>query len=147
MDMNENTELTTSLNLPPERQILFVSTSSNQIRYTEETLINLITLVHELRNEVKNLMIKKVVEDEQLPTEIVTAAVYNHMKKNHKLGRPPMEGEIKDAISKTRTMYQAADYIGISVYTLKRYCRLYENVRSGGTPLWKPTRGKKPSLE
>ena len=139
MDMNENTELTTSLNLPPTSSVL------NQTRYTEETLINLITSIHELRNEVKNLMIKKVVEDEQLPVEMVTSAVYEHMKKNHKLGRPPMEEEIKDAIRKTRTMHQAADYLGTSVYTLKRYCRLYENVRSGGTPLWKPTRGKKPS--
>lgn len=142
MYMNENTELTPGLsNTPPSSP----SSSSLQTPYTEETLINLITTVNELRNEVKDLMIKKMVKDEQLPAKTVASVIADHMKKNHKLGRPPMEEEIKDAIRKTKTMQQAANYIGISVSTLKRYCKFYENNRHGfvNAPLWKPTRGKK----
>ena len=55
-----------------------------------------------------------------------------------------MEAEIKDAITKTKTMKAAGDYLGISTTTLKRYCSLYEKNSEGGTTplrLWQPTRG------
>lgn len=111
--------------------------------YTDDEILSLVLAVNTLRNEVKSLMTNNLVEANGLPEEIVKPAVDSYFKKNHKLGRPPLEGEIKDAISKTKDMKAAADYLGVSIGTLKYYCRLYGNEASGGAPLWRPKRGSK----
>jgi hypothetical protein len=110
--------------------------------YSDKDIEALAITVNDLREEVRQLMIKKLTEDEAIPDTIAIPTVNEHIAKNYKLGRPPMESEIRDAISKTKDMVQASAYLGISVYTLKRYC-LYFSEASGGPPLWQPRRGRK----
>ena len=122
----------------------FPPTSSYLRHYTEEEITSLVMAIHSLKNDVKEIMINQAINSLQLPSEMVEPAVDSYMKRTYKLGRPPMEAEIKDAITKTKTMKAAGDYLGISTTTLKRYCSLYEKNSEGGTTplrLWQPTRG------
>src|ERR1035437_30096 len=117
----------------------------SQSHYTDDSIEALCVAVNALRNEVRDLMVNKAVESLQVPLEFIEPAVNEYVKKTYKLGRPPMEGEVLDAITKTKTMRQAAGYLGIAPSTLKRYAVLYENNHCGGVPLslWRPTRGTK----
>jgi hypothetical protein len=121
----------------------FSPIQASQRHYTEDEITSLVTAIRSLKNEVKDLMIKQAVNTLQVPLEVVEPAVKEYMRQSYKLGRPPLEGEIKDAITKTNTMKAAAEYLGVSVTTLKRYSQLYEKNSEGGTPLrlWQPTRG------
>lgn len=115
------------------------------------TLDALLIELNELKEKVKRLSVEKVVEELQVPIEVIRPMV----AKKFKLGHPPTEGEIRHAISKTRTMYEAAEYLGVSSMTLRRYCKLYDSQRDisiggesivggeGERLLWKPTRGSK----
>lgn len=127
----------------PTKSIDLSAPIDPQSSYTNDEILSLVIAVNTLKNEVKNLMVSKVVETNQIPEEIVKPAVNSHFKKNHRLGRPPLEGEIRDAITKTKDMKAAADYLGVSPQTLKYYCRLYGNVGPGGSSLWRPKRGSK----
>ena len=133
--------------IPSDLSASFTSSIPTQKHYTEDEITALVTAIHNLKNEVKELMIKQAINEFQMPSELVVPAVDSYMKQNYKLGRPPMEAEIQDAISKTKTMKAAADYLGISTTTLRRYCTLYQKTSEGGTTLslWRPTRGTKVS--
>ena len=117
--------------------------------------------LRELREQVKALWRKELEEQMQLPAEITEPIVEERFKKK-RLGRPLMEGEIRDALSRYKTMAAAARYLGVHLDTLKKYCRLYDGQRvvggsgdlsAGGYPrlaiggssdlLWRPTRGTK----
>ena len=115
--------------------------------YTDNNLEALCIAVNSLRNEVQALMINKAINELQIPSEIIEPVIEDITKEKFKLGRPPLISEIQDAITKTKSMRGAAEYLGISISTLKRYCLLYENNSGGGgtTPLrlWQPTRGTK----
>ena len=123
----------------------FSPIQASQRHYTEDEITSLVTAIRSLKNEVKDLMIKQATDTLQVPLEVVEPAVKEYMRQSYKLGRPPMEAEIQDAITKTNTMKAAAEYLGVSITTLKRYCSLYEKNSEGGTPLrlWQPTRGNK----
>jgi len=99
----------------------------------------------------------EVEKQTQLPKEIIEPIVEERFK-GKRLGRPLMEGEIRDAFNKVKTMVGAAKYLGVTPDTLKKYCRLYDEhnaaggseiLSAGGTlhlpegPLWRPTRGTK----
>lgn len=109
--------------------------------YTDAEIEALAISVLELRNQVKSLMVTKGIEATMAPASLVTPIVNDYFKQKYKLGRPPTEGEIKHAISKTKDMRQASEYLGISIYTLKRYCLYF--AEAGGSPLWQPRRGSK----
>ena len=104
----------------------------NRKHYTDAEIEALAISVLELRNEVKSLMISKGVEATMAPEAMITPIVNDYFKQKYKLGRPPTEGEIKHAISKTKDMRQASEYLGISIYTLKLYCLYF--AEAGGYP-------------
>lgn len=123
-----------------------------------DILCSLAIGLRELKSVVKELWLKEVTEQIQLPAEIINPLVEQQFSKK-RLNRPLLEGEIRDAISKNRTMAGAARYLGVHYDTLKKYCQLYDNNRAvGGSenisagpiitclpagPLWQPTRGTK----
>lgn len=122
-----------------------------------DTLCSLAIGLRELKSVVKELWLKEVAEQTQLPAEIIGPIVEEQFSKK-RLNRPLLEGEIRYAFSKASTMKGAADYLGVSSRTLKKYCELYdsygevggsENTSAGAAPclpvgpLWKPTRGTK----
>ena len=111
-------------------------------KYSEKDIVDLCIAVNTLRNEVKKLMLFDLIKKNELPEEMVKPIINSYTK--HKLGRPPLEGEIKDAISKTKSMKKAANYLGVSIDTLKHYCKLYER-NTPGLILWKPARAGNPS--
>lgn len=126
------TETQLNLTLPP--------------KYSNLEIEALCIAVNNLRSEVKELMLTTLISKDNLPEEMAHTAVNAYMKQKYKLRRSPLEGEIADAISKTNSMRAAAEYLGISPTTLKRYCDLYQKNSEGGpTPLqlWCPTRGTK----
>ncbi len=110
-------------------------------QYTDKDISALAIIVNTLREEVRQLMISKVIETTEAPISLAENTVNQYIAKKYKLGRPPMESEIRDAINKTKDMNQAAEYLGISVFTLKRYCLFFSE--DGGAPLWEPRRGSK----
>jgi hypothetical protein len=118
-----------------------VSVNSKK-HYTDDEIEALAISVLELRNKVKSLMVSKAVEETMAPEAIVTPIVNDYFKQKYKLGRPPTESDIKHAISRTKDMRQASEYLGISIYTLKRYC-LYFSEMGGYPSLWQPRRGPK----
>lgn len=103
---------------------------------TDDKLLALAIAMNQLRQTVKEMWIQKGVEEQQIPEPIMTSAVQTHYRKR-RIGRPLLEGEIKDAMNKFKTMIAVADYLCVHPETLKKYVKLY-----GLT--WKPTRGSKP---
>jgi hypothetical protein len=123
-------------------------TGSNPISM-EKDLIPVLLDIKELKEKVKQMTIKEVKDTLQLSEEIMAPIVYK-IEKQFRLRRPPLEAEIRHAISKTKTMKEAAKYLGVSALTLRKYCQLYDennsNISNDGSPilpLWKPTRGSK----
>jgi hypothetical protein len=127
-----------------------------------DILCSLAIGLRELNKQVEQLSIKQVLEETQLPAEIIEPLVREKFKPK-RLNRPLLEGEIRDALSKSKTMAGTARYLGVHFDTLKKYCELYdssrttggsENLSAGTTPLlpvgnngssslWQPTRGTK----
>lgn len=122
----------------------------------DEVLVEL----KKLKDKVKELTLVSMVKDVQLPVEVMKPII----DRSFRLGHPPMECEIRHAMTKAKTMVGVAEYLGVSVDTLKWYCKLYDedamNNGGGGSgsmsgslggggmgvyrePLWKPTRGFK----
>ena len=92
--------------------------------------ISILLELKDLKETVKQLTIKEVKDALQLSDEVMEPVIHK-IEQQFKLNRPPMEAEIKHAISRTKTMKEAAKFLGVSSATLKKYCRLYDENRMG----------------
>lgn len=124
------------------------SSSSYHPPLTEKDILPLVIGVNEVKEQLRRIYLLKAMEYLQLPSEVVEPYITKIIKeKTPRLGRPLMEGEIKDAIGKTKSMKQAADYLRVHLKTLQRYCKIYDDQAKNNDPqaepLWKPTRGRK----
>ena len=131
---------------------LETSGSSSSSHYhpplTAEDLLPLSIGLNDVKEQIRRIYLLKAMEYLQLPSDLVEPYVNKIVKeKTPRLGRPLMEGEIKDAISKTKTMSAAANYLGVGIKTLHKYCMIYHNQAKINDPqsvsLWQPTRGWK----
>ena len=121
--------------------------------YADDKLSSLLIEFRELSERVKALYLKEAEKETQLPIEIIQPIIERKFIRK-RLNRPLLEGEIRHAISisktgNNKTMEAAARYLEVSSKTLKKYCEFYDS-NSGGTasyvPLWKATRGRKSML-
>ena len=74
--------------------------------------ISILLELKDLKETVKQLTIKEVKDALQLSDEVMEPVIHK-IEQQFKLNRPPMEEEIKHAISRTKTMKEAK-YLGVS---------------------------------
>lgn len=117
--------------------------SPEEVKRSEDRLLNLLMEIRELHERVKQITIKEAIRVSQLPAEIIQPIVERTFVKKA-IRRPLMESEIRYAFSKTNdSIPKAAAYLGVCPKTLKKYCRFYDANSTTPVliPLWKPERG------
>jgi len=103
---------------------------------SDERSLSLIISVNELKHDVKRILFDKAINEEQIPEEIVKDTIEKQYLKK-RLGRPLLEGEIKDALTKFKVMKKAANYLCVHPLTMRKYMRMY----GLEAEYWRPTRG------
>ena len=120
----------------------------------DKVLLNLTKEVQILRETVEAIKNNKILEELQLPEEIVKASGIIQKPKNRigrgRASRPLLESEILDAQSKKKTAFDCARYLQVSYPTYKKWAKLY-NVfkinpwgRGDKKKYWAPDKGKYP---
>lgn len=109
--------------------------------------------IEELSNEVHDLKTKKVLDETQMPPELLeNAGLLPQPKKKWKRGRgfrPLLRSEIEDAQKQSIFCSEQAKYLGIGIATYRKYCLQYgiwnpTNHAKGRKCPWHPEKGKYP---
>ena len=121
----------------------------------EERLVTVLyKKVEEIAKELHELKTQKILEETQLPPEILAnSGLLPSPPKKLKCGRgyrPLLQGEIEDAQKKSPFVTEQAKYLGCSTSTFKKYALLYGiykpslPTQTGGHHQFDPERGKFP---
>jgi hypothetical protein len=119
----------------------------------ERIVTVLIKKVDELTSKVHDLETKKIIEETQLPPEILEQNGLLPIKtlklKRGKGYRPILRSEIEEAVKQSPFTAQQARYLGISHGTFRKYATLYglynpKPNEKGKRNLYDPNRGKFP---
>ena len=119
----------------------------NENQSIDEKALALLLELNELKEKVKQMTLKSALEtvqsNTQLSAEIIEPIIAPYVEKKFKLNHPPLEGEIRHAISKTKSLKEASRYLGVSFNTFKKYCKFYDENRTDNRNdllLWKSKR-------
>lgn len=120
----------------------------------DKVLLNLTKEVQILRETVEAIKNNKILEELQLPEEIVKASGIIQKPKNRigrgRASRPLLESEILDAQSKKNTAFDCTRYLQVSYPTYKKWAKFYGlfKVNPWGKgdkkKYWAPDKGKYP---
>lgn len=120
----------------------------------DKVLLNLTKEVQILRETIETIKNNKILEELQLPEDIVKASGIIQKPKNRigrgRASRPLLESEIKDAQSQKNTAFDCARYLQVSYPTYKKWAKLYNlfKINPWGKgdkkKYWAPDKGKYP---
>ena len=104
----------------------------------DSSLSQIASVLNEIWATLEKLYLKEVVSETQLPPELLEGGVRRIFERRRRR-RPLVEGEIRDACQRFKTMKNVMGYLGVGKATFKKYLHLYGIYEQ----YYKPSRGCK----